>query len=157
MLTHFSAFSAAASDAGSAIACRRRASGIDALDHAGQHLARPAFDDVGDARARHALDRLDPAHRAAAWRAERVADRAPDRVSIATSMLLMTGICGGVTVHRFASRSRSCSAAGCIRLEWNGADYRQRQRALRAARLRSSQARSTAALCAGDHGLARAR
>ena len=128
--------------------------GVDALDHAGQHLAGAAFDDVGDAAGADRLHRLDPAHRAEglAVAARRGSRRARSRCDV------------DVVDHRDprrgdrdASPAARCrrSAAGFISGEWNGAETGSGSARLAPAALSSSQALSTPALRAGDHGLLR--
>src|SRR5690606_30493433 len=76
-------------------------------------------------------------------------------VSTATSMLLISGICGAANAVD-ASRSRRRSAAGLMRLEWNGAETGKGKARLAPWALSTSQAFSTAALlpaitvCAGS-------
>ena len=80
----------------------------------------------------------------AAWRTRASRIRSGS-VSTATSMLLTTGIRGAASATE-ASRSRSASAAGFIRLEWKGADTGSGSARLAPLAFSTSQALSTAAL-----------
>ena len=73
-LAHRSSAAAAASDAGSETAADDRF-GLDALDHAGEHLPGPHSKMWRDAAGAQRLDRLDPADRAERLAIERIADR----------------------------------------------------------------------------------
>jgi hypothetical protein len=68
-------------------------------------------------------------------------------------MLLTTGCVGAARSTRPAFAQRS--AAGFIRLEWNGADTGSGSARLAPAAFSTSQAFSTRGLAAGDHGLLR--
>ena len=126
------------------------------LREAGEHLARPAFDDVRDAvGGQRADDRLDPAHRARGLARERVADRVRARRCSATSTLCSTGICGARDRDVREPRA-SCSAAGAHQRAVERRRHRQQHAALRAlAPCAAAIARSTASLwpaitsCAG--------
>jgi hypothetical protein len=130
------------------------ASRVDALDHAGQHLARPAFDDVGQPARTNRLHHLDPAHRA-----EGLADRAHRgwrRFVFGLHVDVVDDGHRGREIAHAASLSLSRSAAGFIRLEWNGADTGSGSARLAPAafRLRRPFRRR---LGAGDHRLLRDR
>ena len=129
--------------------------GVDALDHAGQHLARAALDDVRQPARAQRLHHLDPAHRAEGLAVERVADRRRHRSRTATSMLLTTGIRGAANAivgQALAQRARRPASSA---REWNGADTGSGSARLAPIALSTSQAFSTPALRAGDHGLPR--
>ena len=114
-------------------ACRRAApsaSGRDALDQAGQHLAGAELDERGRRRApAMPVDALAPAHRAGD-----LLDQQPaDLVGIGDRR----GGDIGDERHRGRARSRPsasasaiASAAGCISGQWKGARDRQQDRAL---------------------------
>ena len=128
--------------------------GRDALDHAGQHPARAAFDDELDAAR---LERLHASRPSAPGRPPAAPARrgcARGSVSTATSMLLTTGICGAANssrrqplAQRFGRRLHQA------RMERRR--HRQRQRALGAAGLEHLAGLVDRGLAAGDHGLRR--
>ena len=136
---------------------RRRpttASGSMRLTMPASTLARAALEDVADAAGAGSPGSSRPSApgRTPGDRARR-GSRAGS-LSLLTSMLLITGM-NGASIGVVASRSRSRSAAGFIRLEWNGAETGSGSARLAPAALSSSQALSTPALRAGDDGLLR--
>ena len=117
--------------------------GRDALGHAGEHLARAAFDDVRDAGVAIAWIVSTQRTGDAAWRTS-ASVIAAGSASIATSTLFITGI-RGARCARARDSPCSFSAAGCISVEWNGALTGSGIARFAPRALHSSIARSTAA------------
>ena len=105
-------------------------------------------------RARIACTDLDPAHRAVglAIRARRGSPRGRSRR--ATSMLLMTGICGAA-IATLGQPLAQPLGGRLHQARMERRRHRQRQRALRARRLEQLAGLVDAGLGAGDHGLLR--
>ena len=130
--------------------------GVDALDHAGQHLAGAAFDDRASmpraCERLHALRPSAPGRRPARTSASRMRSGS---VSTATSMLLTTGMRGARESRRRQALAQPLGGR-LHQARMERRRHRQRQRALGAAAPSAPRRPcSTRGLAAGDHGLRR--